>query len=423
MEITSKDILDSAWFIFLMSPVMREAWGWLWEKRHTVVKHFTLHLSVPSVNGKFHLYQVALLKLMRPTKAVKEDNYRSNEPLGAFFETGQPLLPDYGNYRFKFEGVHVLVSYCKGESMEHSSREENIHFTFYTRDQKVLTSFREYVLNLEVERRKEKTSILANLWGAWSPFNMRYPRPESTIFYAGNLHQALKEDLLKFRALAGEYRAKGKVHKRGYLLHGPPGNGKTTLCTWVASQVGMDLATLSCKVGDPRFLDLITTLPKETILVLEDIDVLFTAAKERDFEAQEHCPDTGSSRQLEPRSLSISLSMLLNYLDGMLSQDGQIVLMTTNYPDRLDSALTRRGRADMSLYIGNSTLDTFTRMHQANFDQRPSDRVLSKFESLPCKPSMAALEGLFQSCSLEGVHNELERACDSNKFKGTDGDG
>lgn len=58
---------------------------------------------------------------------------------------------------------------------------------------------------------------------------------------------------------------------------------------------------------------------------------------------------TSSSRNL------VTLSGLLNAIDGNASQEGRLLIMTSNDPDALDAALTRPGRIDKKVYFGNMT--------------------------------------------------------------------
>lgn len=51
----------------------------------------------------------------------------------------------------------------------------------------------------------------------------------------------------------------------------------------------------------------------------------------------------------------MTLSGFLNAIDGVASSEGQIVIMTTNYKDRLDSAAIRPGRTDVKVELGNAT--------------------------------------------------------------------
>lgn len=46
---------------------------------------------------------------------------------------------------------------------------------------------------------------------------------------------------------------------------------------------------------------------------------------------------------------SLTLSCILNTIDGVLEQDGRIIIITTNYKDKLDDALLRPGRIDMKM--------------------------------------------------------------------------
>jgi chaperone BCS1 len=52
---------------------------------------------------------------------------------------------------------------------------------------------------------------------------------------------------------------------------------------------------------------------------------------------------------------TVTLSGLLNAIDGNASQEGRLLIMTSNNPDALDDALTRPGRIDKKVYFGNMT--------------------------------------------------------------------
>lgn len=73
--------------------------------------------------------------------------------------------------------------------------------------------------------------------------------------------------------------------------------------------------------------------PANSILLLEDVDSMFLQREE-------------TSRQR-----GISFSGFLNALDGVRSQEGQILFMTTNHREKLDDALLRPGRADVQVKL------------------------------------------------------------------------
>lgn len=89
-------------------------------------------------------------------------------------------------------------------------------------------------------------------------------------------------------------------------------------------------------------------IPPQCIVLLEDIDAVWTADRNEVPERE----DRSGSGSRTPSS-NCTLSGLLNVLDGVGSQEGRIVIMTTNKPERLDGALIRPGRVDMKVHLGS----------------------------------------------------------------------
>lgn len=93
---------------------------------------------------------------------------------------------------------------------------------------------------------------------------------------------------------------------------------------------------------DDRLALAMSTVPPNSVVLFEDIDAAF--------------PSRDSS-QRAPSSLTndITLSGLLNTLDGIASSEERLIFMTTNYVHRLDPALIRPGRVDVMQEIGDAT--------------------------------------------------------------------
>jgi len=122
--------------------------------------------------------------------------------------------------------------------------------------------------------------------------------------------------------------------RRGYLLHGPPGNGKTSLIRAMLNTSGLNGYSIrlfqEC-TDDSRLEQMfrIASHSAPSVVVIEDIDRAFPRV-----------PSSGVQSK-------VSLQQLLNCLDGIDSQDGIIVVATANDPTVLDSAILRRpGRFD-----------------------------------------------------------------------------
>ncbi|MGD0053595.1 MAG: AAA family ATPase [Vulcanimicrobiaceae bacterium] len=147
-------------------------------------------------------------------------------------------------------------------------------------------------------------------------------------------------DLQGFLADRTWYVERGLPYRRGYLLHGPPGGGKSSLTFALASELGMDLYVLNLAapmLDDTLLALLMRRIPARGILLIEDVDAAFTAREKS---------DTAASH--------VTFSGLLNALDGVSSRDSQITVMSTNHIERLDPALIRPGRVDCRLFLGNA---------------------------------------------------------------------
>jgi chaperone BCS1 len=160
------------------------------------------------------------------------------------------------------------------------------------------------------------------------------------------MDEAVKKDVLEdMKQFLDEetqewYAARGIPYKRGYLLDGPPGTGKSSFCLSVAGLYELDIYILNLSsLGDAGLAKLFTQLPPRCVVLLEDVDAVGLGRK-----------DTGTGQpQKDAAHHGVSLSGLLNVIDGVGSQEGRILIMSTNYIDHLDEALIRPGRVDKTI--------------------------------------------------------------------------
>lgn len=92
---------------------------------------------------------------------------------------------------------------------------------------------------------------------------------------------------------------------------------------------------------DDKLAHLLTKLPQRTILLLEDADAAFVNRRKADADGYS--------------GATVTFSGLLNALDGVAAGEERIAFLTTNHIDRLDEALIRPGRVDMTVRIGWAT--------------------------------------------------------------------
>jgi mitochondrial chaperone BCS1 len=197
----------------------------------------------------------------------------------------------------------------------------------------------ETVLAHANQRRANRLVIYTvDRWGdAWNAGESKPRRSLDSVVLAPGVATQLREDIGEFFSRRGWYAQLGIPWRRGYLLHGPPGTGKTSVAYALASELTLKLCTLSLmnpKLSDHTLAELLQRTPPRSLILLEDIDAFFSA------------------RQKQDQRIAISFSGLLNALDGVGAQEGRIVMLTTNHREALDPALIRPGRVDVEFLIG-----------------------------------------------------------------------
>lgn len=200
------------------------------------------------------------------------------------------------------------------------------------------------------ERDVEGKTIIYTAWGVeWRAFGQ--PRKvrelESVVLSAGQ-RDRLYNDLVSFLNRGEWYARRGIPYRRGHLLHGSPGSGKTSIIQALAGRLGYNICLLNLAergLTDDRLNHLLALAPEKSILLLEDIDAAFPSRT---------APTEDGAPQKREYQTSVTFSGLLNALDGVASGESRIVMMTTNHVDRLDPALIRPGRVDLIEELGDA---------------------------------------------------------------------
>ena len=171
-------------------------------------------------------------------------------------------------------------------------------------------------------------------------------RPWKSIITQNNIKQDIRNDIKKFRESSISYKNLGIPYKRGYLLYGPPGTGKSSLVYGLAGELGLSICVLTQSdrdLSDDELMNRLVSAPKNSIILLEDIDVALPSDK-RKTELEVENRRKKQSNDFNYYSGSLTLSGVLNSIDGVATADSQIMIMTTNHKENLDPALIRPGR-------------------------------------------------------------------------------
>ncbi|KAK0647036.1 BCS1 N terminal-domain-containing protein [Cercophora newfieldiana] len=222
---------------------------------------------------------------------------------------------------------------------------------------------------------------------SWDTTILRPLRPLETVHFDEKIKAELVADLENYLDPSTRkfYNGRGIPYRRGYLFYGPPGTGKTSLSLALAGMFGLELYLLHVpSVSDDRSLEkLFAALPPRCMVLLEDIDAVGIKrrpGKSDDSDDEKDDKDSDSEEERNLPSSRCTLAGLLNVLDGVASQEGRIVLMTSNFAEKLDKALVRPGRVDRIIYLGNisprSSELMFMRMYSRNDEgQAPAGTV------------------------------------------------
>jgi chaperone BCS1 len=347
---------------------------------------------------------VQLHSFRPPRHSSKMDKGEESEEKDCALENmtlGYGLVSFQDNKGLTMYALHQSVGDPVGSSCGAVQKETLILFG----DKSEISAFFQHLI--EIEERTKKGSFKIMKWIPrhlyWCMKGICKARSLESVILPEEIKDLLMKDIHSFLSPSAKefYSSHGIPYKRSYLFYGIPGTGKTSLIQALAGHLKRNICYMHLtnpEMTDDSLQDAMSTLPKESIVVFEDIDALFA-----------------HNRSNKISTSPLTFSGLLNALDGVGSCHGHIFILTTNIREDLDPALIRSGRVDLHIPFDNANKEQMRKIWQSYYPQAApeladtfADGVHSRLESLSVKIAASQLQHFFVVNRLNTAEKALE---------------
>jgi len=197
-----------------------------------------------------------------------------------------------------------------------------------------------------------------------------------TLFFDNNIKEEIMNHIDNWEKCADTFEERGLIHKTGILVYGKAGTGKSTLAKALASELDYDLVSIDTSTFDDiNLIELTNAINNDNIKIVIFIDEIDAIFKSR---------DDGEATDDQ----KVRVTKLLSFLDGVNSPNNCIFVATTNYYDRLDSAITRKGRFDKVIELTDINKDTARKMCESfGLSKDTTTKIINKHKTKTINPA------------------------------------
>ena len=363
-----------------------------------------------------------IFKIKEEYQIINKKNVNfNNENLDTFFV-------DQNKYFKLTEDIYVYTKINKKENTQSKNEAQEILLTLiniqiysYKYTISELKNYvdditNKYILTIKNNRKNvkfiytlEQIKYTDSIYECWSEFKFESIRSFNNIFF--NEKNKVIEKIDFFLNNKQWYIDKGIPYTLGFGLHGPPGTGKTTFIKSLANYSGRHIINISLKLIKTR-KDLNNFFFEERynednsknsisfdkkIIVFEDIDCIGNIVLNRELKEVKELENKNTFENKEqnlkieniiellnnknndltkltcslkddPSDL-ITLDDILNLWDGLRETPGRMLVISSNYYDKLDPALIRPGRIDVTLELQNANHKIISEIYYNFFEE------------------------------------------------------
>ncbi len=321
------------------------------------------------------------------------------------------MIPAPGKHWFWFGRRPFEVWFSRTENTHERSgrRVESLTFRTFGRNRDSLQRFVDDVVQCHTKRQGVQSYLYVYNDG-WDYVAGYAARMLDSVVLEPGEKEHLLQDVAQFRRSKQRYQRLGVPYHRGYLFYGPPGTGKTSLVSALAAHFGLSVYIVNLSdFSDRSLMSAINDVPAHSVLLFEDIDCMRSSQPRAVADSgagQNGSVALGAKENVSTQN-GVTLSGLLNVLDGFYAPTGVLFVMTTNHVEKLDPALLRPGRIDYKLCLGKASDHQKVELYHRFFPDSSDVEAWEFVEASRSAETMAEFQGLL--LALEQGEEGLDR--------------
>ena len=381
-----------------LRAVPERLWDW-------IVGQTTMMITAKDDDAAFAWVKEWFLeqRFLRRIRRVDLDTTVRNERIA--------MIPAPGRHWFWYGGRPFEVWFSRTENTHERNgrRVESLTFRTLGRNRAFLERFVEDVVNCHLKRQGVQAYLYVYNDG-WDYIEGYLPRGLVSVVLQPGEKERLLEDLGQFRRSKQRYEQLGVPYHRGYLFYGPPGTGKTSLVSAIAAHFGLSIYVVNlADFNDRTLMNAVNQVPANSVLLFEDIDCMRGSQSRDELDFAKN--GTATSKENVANNV-VTLSGLLNVLDGFHAPSGVLFVMTTNHVEKLDPALLRPGRIDYKLYLGKASDPQKVELYRRFFPDASEREAREFVEASRSAETMAEFQGLL--LALQQGEDRLDQVATSH---------